>query len=61
MIRRSAGFRRDGMGEAQILEVEGIDEGIDEADGVLLGDVVIQGFGEKGHLVSISALDMPHR
>jgi len=49
------------MGEAQILEVKGVNEGIDEADGVLLGDVVIQGFGEKGHLVSISALDMPHR
>ena len=53
MIGRSAGACWDGVIEAQALEVEGVNEGIDEADRVILGDVVIQGLRDQGQLVSI--------
>jgi hypothetical protein len=61
MIGGSAGACWDGVRKAEALEVEGVDEGIDEADGVILGDVIIQGFGKQGELVSIGALDVLHR
>ena len=61
MVGRSAGFRRDSVSKAQALQVEGVDEGVDETDGVVLGDVVIQGLREQGWLVSVGSLDMIHR
>jgi hypothetical protein len=50
----------NGMGETQLLQIEGSHEGVDEADGVLLADVVIEGFREEGHLVPIHTFDMAH-
>jgi hypothetical protein len=61
MIGRSAGGCWDGVSKAEALEVEGVNEGIDEADGVILGDVIIQGLREQGQLISVGPLDVLHR
>lgn len=60
MVRRSSGFLEGGMGESNGVQVRVIDEGIDKADRVLLGDVLVQGFRKEGHLVAVKAFDMLH-
>ena len=50
----------NGVGEAQFHQIEGGHEGVDEADGVLLADIVVQGFREEGHLIPVAAFDMAH-
>jgi hypothetical protein len=49
------------MGEAQPLHVEALHERINEADPVLLADVVIESFREEGHLIPVAAFHMAHR
>ena len=60
MVGGTAGLREHGMLEAQASEIERSDKGVEEADGVILGNVVIQGFREEGNLVSIDSLDVIH-
>ena len=50
----------DAMGEAETLHVEGLHEGVDEADGVLQGAVVVDGFGEERQLASVDPFDVLH-
>jgi hypothetical protein len=49
------------MGEAQPLHVEALHERINEADRVLLADVIIESFREEGHLIPVAAFDMALR
>ena len=60
MIRRTAGFLENGVGEAHLVQIKGIDESIDETDGVLLGDVIIKSFRKEDHLIPAETFDMLH-
>jgi len=37
-----------GMAKAELMQIEGIHMGVDEANRILLGDVVIKRFGKEG-------------
>jgi hypothetical protein len=43
--------------EAQPGEIQIVNEDIDHSNGVVLGHVIIQSFGEQGRLVAIIALN----
>jgi hypothetical protein len=49
-----------GMPEAEFLQIERIDIEADEAHRVFLRDAIVERFGEKGELVSISPLNVVH-
>jgi hypothetical protein len=61
VVWRETGFLENGMGEPHLLKIEPIDEGIDNADRVVLGEVVIQGIQKEGYLIPAKAFDMFHR
>jgi hypothetical protein len=48
------------MSEASGVEVDLVDKGIEEADGVILGNVVVEALGEKDDFVAARTLDMTH-
>jgi hypothetical protein len=48
------------MSEAESLQIEAGCESVDEADGILLGDGVVEGFGEEGHPIPIAAFHVTH-
>jgi hypothetical protein len=60
MVRRATGFLRHGVLESQRLQVEAVDEGVDEAHGVVLGDVLVEEVGKHDQLVPVDALDEAH-
>jgi hypothetical protein len=60
VVGRTSPLKGDSMGEVQAFQVERGDEGVDEADGVVLADVVVEGFREEGQLVPVVAFDVPH-
>src|SRR3990170_730477 len=60
VVGRAASVLEDGMGEGQGGKIQGIDEGVQEADGVVLGDVVIEGLREESELVSVGSFDVLH-
>lgn len=60
MVGWTAGVLEHGVSEAQAGQIQGVNEGVQEADGVLVGDVVVQHVGEEGHLVALLALDVLH-
>jgi hypothetical protein len=60
VIRRSSGFLQDGMGEPHLVQIKGIYERVDEANGAILRDVVIQGVWKEGHLIPVETFDVLH-
>jgi hypothetical protein len=51
---------RHGTSEAACFEGEFVDKGVGEADGIVLGHVVVEALGEAEHFVAVRALDMAH-
>lgn len=60
VLKRSSSFLKSGMGKTYLVKIKGIDKGINEASGVILRDVVVQGFGEEDDLVPDETFDMFH-
>src|SRR3990172_9599972 len=60
VVGRAASVLEDGMGEGQGGKIQGIDEGVQEADGVVLGDIVIEGLREEREVVSVGSFDVLH-
>jgi tryptophan synthase alpha subunit len=52
--------RRHGTSEAAGFEGECVDKGIEAADGIVLGNAVVEALGEAEHFVAVRALDMAH-
>jgi hypothetical protein len=46
------------MGKSQFDQIEAFHEGIDEADRVLLADVVVKRFRKEGYLLPVAAFDV---
>jgi hypothetical protein len=42
------------------MQIQAFHEGIEKTNRIILGDIVINGFGEQGELVAIGALYMSH-
>ena len=51
---------RHGTSEAACCEGECGDKGIEEADGMALGHVIVEALGEAEHFVAVRALDMAY-
>jgi hypothetical protein len=51
---------RHGTSEAACAKGELIDKGLEEADGMVLGNVVVEALGEAEHVVAVRTLDMAH-
>jgi hypothetical protein len=60
MVWGTSSFLEDGVPETEVLEIKRIDIGVDEAHWVLLGDEIIECFGEERQLVSGCALNVVH-
>jgi len=61
VIGWAPGLLEDGVLEAETCQIKRVGKGIQEADGVVLGDVLIQRLREQGQLVSVGPLDVIHR
>ena len=57
---RPAGRLRLDAREARLDEIEAIDEGVDEADGVVGADVIVHSFRRKKKLVAFEAGNVRH-
>ena len=57
VIRRPARHGRIGAGKAQRLQIEFFDEGIDRANRVVFGDVVVQALRQQRGLASVFTFD----
>jgi len=60
VIRRSTGILENSMGETHLIQVKGVEECVDKANGAFLRDVIIESFREEGHLIPIETFDMLH-
>lgn len=60
MVDGASSFLDDGMSQTAVLEIKRIDLGVDEAHGVLLGDGIVERFGEERQLVSGCTLNVVH-
>ena len=60
VIRRATRLFRNGVLESKGLEVQRINESVYESNGIIFGDIFIDGLGEKSDLVTADALDMSH-
>ena len=54
-VTRPAGRFRLNPGEARLGEIETIEEGVDEPDGVVRADVVVDRFRQKQKLIAFSS------
>ena len=59
-IARAPCHSRDGALEAAGCQVEFVDKGIDKADGMVLGNVVVEALRESDHFVAVHAVDIAH-
>ena len=57
MVRRSAGQRRLGAVEPELLQVELFDVRVDHPHRVVFSDVVVEALREQGDLASVGSLD----
>jgi hypothetical protein len=60
MVWGTSSLLEDGVPETELPEIKRVDIGVDEAHGVVLGDEIIECFGEKRQLVSGCALNVTH-
>jgi len=60
MVRWASRFMERGMPKAELMQIEGIHIGVDEANRILLGDVVIKRFGKEGQLIAAEAPNVVH-
>ena len=63
IARRRAGSpccSRHGTSEAACHEVEFVDKGLEEADGSVLGNGVVEALGEEEHCMAMRTVDMAH-
>jgi hypothetical protein len=60
VIWRATRLFRHGVLEPEGLEVQRLNESVYESNGIIFGDIFIDGFGEKSNLVTVDALDMSH-
>ena len=57
-VRRAAGVLDGGFGKTQRAQVQAGDEGIQKADGIIGGDVILQAFGQQQGLVAVPSATM---
>ena len=60
VIGWSAGILEHGVPEVHDRQVERLDEGVQEPDRIVFGDVLVEGLGEEGQLISVGSLDVMH-
>ena len=60
IVGRTAGVLEDGMSETQRTQIETGDKGIQEADRIIGGDVILQPLRQEQSLVAIQAATMLH-
>jgi hypothetical protein len=59
MMARTPGLQRVGVGEAELAQIETIDEGVDRAHGIVFCDVVVKRRREHRALTAIHPFNEP--
>ena len=60
VIRRAARLRTPGLGEAQRVQIQRSDKGVEETDRVFDGNVILQPFGKEQRLGPVQTTTMIH-